>query len=155
MSDTKKTARDLLLDLGVGQYNATQSIPYMLIAPATTDPKAAQIIIMVRHLQELLFRMGATDVQNTGYLDAPTARALRQISGENWERMNWGANIAATLNAHKRGQRLTALAAMSAPMGGPVAIGGPLDFLPDVPGGLLTYGVVGYFLYRHFKGARR
>jgi hypothetical protein len=158
MTDTKKNARELLLALGVGHFNATQVIPYLLIAPATTDPKAPQIALLVRHLQQVLFNMGATDVANTGALDLPTARALRLIAGPNWERMTWGSNLQAVLAAAGRGQRLTP-APSSVPDAispstltpTPVAVSGPLDFLPDVPGGLLTYGVAAYLIYRHFR----
>jgi hypothetical protein len=155
MSDTKPTSRDLLLAIGIGQWNATGTIPYLMIAPATTDPKSPQVTEIVRHLQQILFRLGATDVADTGYLDQPTARALRTVAGPNWERMPWGANIKAVLAAVRRGQRLTGASAPVAPSGGgAVAVGGPLDFLPDVPGGLVTYGVVAFLLYRYLKHKR-
>ena len=155
MSATKKTSRELLLDIGMGQWNITGTIPYLMIAPATTDPKAPQVMEIVRHLQQVLFRMGATDVANTGYLDPSTARALRQLVGPNWERMTWGANISGVLAARSRGQRLSAASlAVPADDSMPVAVSGPLDFLPDVPGGLITYGVIGYLIYRHFTKKR-
>jgi len=154
MSLYQKNTRDLITALGIGQWNATMIIPYMMIAPATTDPKSAQIILLVQHLQQLLYQMGATDVANTGRLDPPTARALRQIVGPNWERTSWGGNIGAVLDAQAAGTRLTPAPSDDAPSPMPVAVGGPLDFLPDVPGGLVTYGVVGYLLYRHFTRGR-
>jgi len=156
MTDTKKSSRELLLAIGVGQFNATQIIPYMMVAPATTDPKSTQTILLVQHLQQLLFDLGATDVANTGYLDPPTARALRQLVGPNWERATWATNIQAVLSARARGQHLgpELRAPIDAPMPMPVAVGGPLDFLPDVPGGIVTYGVVAYLIYRHFTKAR-
>jgi hypothetical protein len=143
-------ARDLLGALGLGQYAANMIIPYMMIAPATTDPKASQIILLVEAIQKRLYAMGARDVALTGHLDPPTARALRQVAGQNWERMSWGANVQALLAAG--GRRLTARTSPTAPAAPsmPVAVAGPLDFLPDVPGGIVTYGVVGYLLYRHF-----
>jgi len=147
----KQTSRDLLNAIGMGQHNATQAIPYLMIAPATTDPKTPMVINMVRHIQQLLYQMGAIDVANTGYLDAPTAAALLQIAGPNWERMTWGSNIQAILGARDRGMSLSPPPAAATPMPMPVAVSGPLDFLPDVPGGIVTYGVVGYLLYRHFK----
>jgi hypothetical protein len=156
MTDTKKTSRELLLDIGMGKWNTTGTIPYLMIAPATTDPKSPQVMEIVRHLQQVLFGMGATDVANTGYLDPSTARALRQLVGPNWERMTWAANISGVLAARRRGQRLSAasLAVSVADDSVPVAVGGPLDFLPDVPGGLITYGVIGYLIYRHFQKKR-
>lgn len=152
---SKMTSRELLTAIGIGQWNATGTIPYLMIAPATTDPKAPQVMELVRHLQQVLFRMGASDVASTGYLDPSTARALRMVAGPNWERMTWGANIQAVLAAARSGQRLTAGSGPADTSGGgAVAVGGPLDFLPDVPGGILTYGVVGYLIYRHFAKAR-
>jgi hypothetical protein len=147
----KQTSRDLLSAIGMGQHNATQAIPYLMIAPATTDPKTPMVINMVRHLQQLLYQMGATDVANTGYLDAPTGAALLQIVGPNWERMTWGANIQALLGARDRGMNLSP-PPVAVPM--PVAVSDPLDFLPDVPGGIVTYGLAAYLLYRHFTKRR-
>jgi len=150
----KQTSRDLLSAIGMGQHNATQAIPYLMIAPATTDPKTPMVINMVRHVQQQLYQMGATDVANSGYLDAPTAAALLQIAGPDWERMSWAQNIQAVLGARDRGMSLSPPppARSAAPM--PAAVSGPLDFLPDVPGGIVTYGVAFYLLYRHFTKPR-
>lgn len=152
----KITSRDLLNAIGMGQHNATQAIPYLMIAPSVTDPKTPMVINMVRMVQQQLYQMGWTDVADSGYLDAPTAAALLEVVGPNWERMSWAQNIQAMLGARDRGMRPTAAAA--APVDAmPVAVSGPLDFLPDVPGGLITYGVVAFLLYRHFTkrgGAR-
>lgn len=149
---TKPTSRDLLKALGITDHNATTIIQYMMIAPATTDPKSPQIIMLVRALQRVLWDLGATDVQNTGALDPQTARALRMVAGDSWERMPWAGNVSAVLSARDIGMRLTpAPTDVVAPMAGvPVAVSGPLDFLPDVPGGLITYAVAGYLIYRHF-----
>lgn len=157
MTDTKQTSRELLLEIGVDQWNATQVIPYMMIAPATIDPKAAQSDVLVRAVQRVLYGLGATDVANTGYLDQPTARAMEDLVGPGWERMSWGANVSALLQARRAGRRIgAAFPAPSAPMGGvPLAVGGTLDFLPDVPGGAITYGVVAYLIYRMLKGKKR
>lgn len=150
---TKQNSRDLLTAIGMGQHNATQAIPYMMVAPAVTDPKTPMVINMVRLVQQQLYQMGASDVANTGYLDAPTAAALLRVTGPNWERMSWAQNIQAVLGARDRGMSLAApVVATTAPM--PMAVSGPLDFLPDVPGGLVTYGLVGYLLYRHFSKRR-
>lgn len=149
MSKTSPTARELLLALGVGQFNATQVIPYLFIAPATTDPKAGQIIILVQNLQQELNRQGA-GLQITGYLDEPTAGVLEQLVGPGWEQMSWFMNIDAVLKARGSGA-LQVAPAMDRGM--PMAVGGPLDFLPDVPGGLVTYAVAGYLLWRHFRKA--
>lgn len=152
MSQPRKNVRELLLGIGVGEFNATMIVPYMFISPATTDPKSAQTILLVEHLQKVLFAMGATYVPLSGRLDEPTARALLQVVGPNWERMTWAANVAAVLAAKESGMSLRAPPAIR---GAPVAVGGPLDFLPDVPGGMLTYAVGAFFLYRHFTRKAR
>ncbi len=159
MSATSKDVRELLTAIGVGHFNATAIVPFMFISPATTDPKAAQTLIIVGALQRTLFAMGATDVPLSGRLDAATAQALARVAGPDWERMTWAANVAAVVAAKEAGMSLRAPPAsqmgVGAGAGVPVAIGGPLDFLPDVPGGLVTYAVGAYLLYRHFtKGSR-
>jgi hypothetical protein len=152
MSKPSKNARELLTQIGIGHFNATMIMPYMFIAPATTDPKSAQTILMVQAIQRALFGLGAHDVPQSGRLDAPTARALAQVVGPNWERTTWAGNISAVLAARESG---LSIAPPEPEPGMPVAVGGPLDFLPDVPGGLITYAVGAYFLYRHFTRKAR
>jgi len=154
MTDTRQTSRQLLLGIGMGQFNATQTIPYLMMSPATIDPKAPASILLLRHMQRILFQMGAQDVADTGYLDTATADALRQIAGPNWERLTWGAVVSALLAARARGQMLARVEAAASPDGVPLAVSGPLDFLPDVPGGLVTYGVGAYLLYRLLRRRR-
>jgi hypothetical protein len=146
-----KSLRDLLTALGVGDFNATMIIPYMMISPATCDPKSAQIILLVQHVQRALYGLGATSVANTGYLDAQTAAALQDLVGPGWEGMPWATNVQAIIGAQETGMRFHK---GKAPSAVPVAVGGPLDFLPDVPGGIVTYGVAAYLLYRHFSKRR-
>ncbi len=150
-----KNARDLLTQLGIGHFNATMVMPYMFIAPATTDPKSAQTILMVSAIQRRLYALGATDVPQSGRLDVPTARALLAVVGPNWERTTWAGNISAVLSAHEAGVSLVDQAGPDVPEGMPVAVGGPLDFLPDVPGGIVTYAVGAYLLWRHFTRKAR
>lgn len=153
MTDTKQTSRELLTAIGVDEHNATQIIQYLMMSPAVIDPKTPPSILLLESLQRVLYQMGATDVVNSGFVDPPTARALRMITGPNWERQTWATNLSAVLRARDRGQRLDAVvAARSQAM--PLAVSGPLDFLPDVPGGLVTYGVVGYLVYRYLTKRR-
>lgn len=156
MMKPSTNVRELLTRLGIGGFNATMIIPYMFIAPATTDPKSAQTILLVQHLQQALYDLGATDVPQSGRLGRETAMALLQVAGPNWERMTWSGNVAAVLNAKEAGVTLDPSTGPDMPVddGAPVAVGGPLDFLPDVPGGLLTYAIGGYLLYRHFSKKR-
>ncbi len=145
-------ARQLLTALGIGQFNATMVVPYMMMAPRTTDPKSSPVILMVQHIQRTLYAMGATDVADSGRFDTATARALEAAVGQDWERMSWGSLIAELLRA--RDQRVDVSPPIAAPDGQPIAVGGTFDFLPDVPGGLVTYGVLAFLAYRHFTKKR-
>lgn len=148
----RTTSRQLLLDIGMSQVNATQTVPYLMLSPATIDPKAPLSMILVQHVQQLLSQLGAQDVAITGYLDQPTARALASVVGENWQRMTWAANLESLIRSWSDGFRFREMLPDIAGM--PVAVSGPLDFLPDVPGGLVTYAIAGYLLYRHFTKRR-
>ncbi|HMG58031.1 MAG TPA: hypothetical protein VK601_31235 [Kofleriaceae bacterium] len=140
--------RELLTGIGMGNFNATMAIPYMMISPSTTDPKSAQIILMVQHIQRSLFQLGYHDVPDSGELDLATANALLSVVGPNWNVQPWSASITAIIAARKHGHRAPRAGIVND--GVPMAVGGPLDFLPDVPGGIFTYGIGAYLLYRHF-----
>jgi hypothetical protein len=142
------TARTLLTDLGIGQFNATMVIQYMFVAPATTDPKSPPIILLVEKIQRALAQMGA-DVVITGALDLQTASYLSAVVGERWMTMPWSATVSAVVSARDNGLDLSPTVATVAVA--PAALSGPLDFLPDVPGGLVTYGIAAFFLYRYLK----
>ena len=146
MAKRNRNARELLKGIGVGDFNATMIIQYMFVAPATTDPRSSPIIIMVQHIQRALNAMGA-GIPVSGYLDKPTAAALYRVVGPNWERISWAQNITAIID----GADVDFSAAPELPLEPmPQAIGGPLDFLPDVPGGIFTYAAGAYLLWRHF-----
>ena len=151
MSATKPNSRELLIMLGIGSFNATGIVPYLMIAPAATDPKAGQIVILVQAIQKRLFQLGARDVPDSGQLDVPTAGAITQLLGENWLRIPWATIVQAVNDAVAYGRRLQPSTYSAVSDEQPVAVGGPLDFLPDVPGGLLTYAIGGYFLWRFLK----
>jgi hypothetical protein len=152
MSKASPTIREILAGIGMGQFNITMAIPLMMVSPATTDPKSNPVILTVQHIQAALYRMGATDVPMSGRLDRATAGALEQVAGPNWERMSWAANVRSIVGAQDSGARISPSSSVSAAAddGQPMAVGGPLDFLPDVPGGLFTYAAGAYLLYRHF-----
>lgn len=150
MAKPNRTGRDLLKGIGIGDFNATMIIQYLFVAPATTDPRSSPIIIMVEHIQRTLNEMGA-GIPISGYLDTPTAGALYNVVGPNWQKISWGQNIGAVLDGYEAGFSAAPVEAM-VPAPDPVppmAVGGPLDFLPDVPGGLLTYAIGGYLAYRY------
>lgn len=152
MAKKNRTGRELLTGIGIGNFNATMIIQYLFVAPATTDPRSSPIIIMVEHIQRLLNVMGA-GIPISGYLDTPTAAALNDVVGPGWERVSWGENIGGLLDAYESGYSAGdsgrgGMAVSLAPA--PQAMSGPLDFLPDVPGGFLTYAAGAYLAYRYF-----
>lgn len=145
-------ARALLRSIGIGQFNATMVIQYLFIAPATTDPKSAPIILLVQHLQKILVQLGA-NIQLTGYLDAPTANAIERIAGPGWEQRPWADTIQAILRARELGVTWRE-DPPPPPNYGPSGMQLGFVSLPDVPGGILTYGalaVVGYHLWKKRK----
>lgn len=144
-------ARELLTKIGIGQFNATMVIPYLWIAPATTDPKSPQIILMVQKIQRQLNQLGA-NIAETGYLDLPTASALSLVVGDRWMTSPWSWTIQAVLSAKASGLSIAPAPIVSSSAPGPESMGA--FGLPDVPGGLVTYGVAAFLLYRHFKKKR-
>jgi hypothetical protein len=135
-------ARELLLGLGMGNYNATIAIQYMFIAPAATDPAMPSIILMTKHVQ-LGLRAAGAPVAVTGQIDDATARALITLVGPDWNQVTWYELFRATTEA-KRQRTL-------AERGGDLEMGFVPD-LPEVPGGILTWAAaavaVWYFLLR-------
>lgn len=154
-SGNHPTVRDQLAAIGMGQFNITMCVPYMMISPATSDPKANQTILILQHIQRALYALGATDVPESGRLDPATVSALQSVVGPGWEGMPWSSSVKAIIHANQQGMGLSPMAPdMEVPPEVPVAVGGPLDFLPDIPGGIFTYALGGYLLYRHFVRKR-
>lgn len=148
MFDKGNSARGLLLALGMGDYNATMVISYLFMAPAQTDPQMAQIILLTEHLQRAMKRMGAP-LPVTGSIDASWAPYFKAVAGSNWPDLPWAEIARHVLEAKARGKKL-------APQGITITVergglDGVLDSLPKVPGGLLTYAVGGYLIWRHMK----
>lgn len=136
-------ARQLLLSLGMGQYNATIAIQYMFIAPAATDPAMPSIILMTKHLQLGLRAAGASNIAVSGQIDDPTAAALIELVGPDWNQVVWYELFRATSEAKKR-RSLEQRA-------GDLDLGVVPD-APSVPGGMLTWAAAAvaawYFLLR-------
>lgn len=149
----QRTSRELALAIGIGGFNASSVVQTMMQSPATTDPKMPPVILLVRHLQKALFELGATDVANTGYIDTATYNALAQLLGPSWMRMSWAENVGAVVDAKATHTQLSP-EMQPADDGVPVATSGVLDFLPDVPGGMLTYAIGAYLLYRAMRKKR-
>ena len=93
-------ARNLLLSLGVGNYNATIMIQYMFLAPSATDPAMPSIILMTKHLQAGLRAAGAI-VPLDGEIDDTTARALTVLVGPEWNHVTWYGLFEAVRNAKR------------------------------------------------------
>lgn len=150
-----ESIRGLLLALGIGDFNATGIITFMFWSPRSTDPGMPAIIMLTQALQKTLVKMGA-NIAVTGILDDPTAACLDQVSGPEWLSDSWYEVVRDVLKAKKRGFRF---AAVVPEQGATVGMGGlgPLDFLPDVPGGILTYAAAGvaawYFLIKKKRSA--
>jgi len=153
MPPLRHEARALLLGIGVGDFNATMIIPYLFIAPSTTDPGMNQIILLTKHVQKALVAMGAPGVRVTGKLDNATGAAITQLSGPGWLTRPWYQLVSDVIKGNEQGfvfrddsQPDTAMVATSG-----------FD-IPDVPGGALTYGVgaaILYYFLIHKKKARK
>ncbi len=104
-------------------------------------------MMMVRQIQRKLYAMGSR-VADSGFLDRTTADNLETLIGPGWLNGSW-AQVVAGVNAAKKARiKLTPTAPAPEDMGPPAVGFLPLfDFLPDVPGGLLTYAVGAGALY--------
>lgn len=154
MNTDTNNVRGLLNQLGVGHHNATMMIQDMFIAPATSDPKSPQIILIVCRIQKVLRDMGAT-VPVSGQIDQQTSFYLETLLGHGYLNLPWMQVVSGVLDAKDGGVSLATPQPVPSQSG--QAMSGVFDtpsFLPTVPGGLVTYGVVGYFLYRHFMKKR-
>ncbi len=153
---TERNVRDLLTELGIGQFNATMIIQYMMIGPFTTDPKSPMIMLLVQHIQRALIGMGAP-VRESGALDRQTADALTELLGRDWINGDWSDVVIGVLAAKRSGyrfQRTAKAAPVSLRMPAP-SLAGAFDFLPDVPGGILTYAAGAALLWHVMKKKRK
>ena len=154
MTYDQNNVRSLLEKLGVGHFNATMMIEDSFIAPATSDPNSPQIILMVRALQKKL------GVPISGVLDDATADALAARVGPGWMSLSWGDNIATVLAQQAKipPYSVTAQRMLRPTPPDPnlmSSLEGVFDFLPDLPGGVIAYGVIGYLAYRYLQKRRK
>lgn len=159
---TEHSVRNLLLALGISQLQADGVIQNMYQSPAVTDPKSPHIMLVVSAIQDSLNASGYQLVR-TGYLDVPTALVMDEVVGPGWERLTWARNVAGVV-ARRRypgmgaGDRTRAATQVTdvtfAGSDGIPGLSGMPFGLPDVPGGVITYAVAGFFLYKHFKKGR-
>ena len=139
-------ARNMLLALGVGHYNATIMIQYMFLSPSATDPAMPSIMLMTKHLQAGLRAAGAR-VPLSGVIDAATAKALIRLVGPEWNHVTWYGLFEAVTYAKR--ERTLEKRTKDLPLDGV----GIVD-LPAIPGGMLTWaaaGVAAYLLLRKKK----
>lgn len=101
----QNTARALLLRLGMHDFNATGTIPYLFMAPAQVDADMAAIILMVEAMQKTMNQMGAR-LAVTGDLDVPTVLQLKKLVGPDWLSMKWFEIVRKVLRAKDTGVRL-------------------------------------------------
>lgn len=137
-------ARNMLLALGVGHYNATIMIQYMFLSPSATDPAMPSIMLMTKHLQAGLRAAGAR-VPLSGVIDDLTAKALIRLVGPDWNHVTWFGLFEAVTYAKR--ERTLEKRTKDVPLG--------MIDLPDVPGGNLTWAAAGaallYFLFLRKK----
>jgi len=153
----ERTVRNLLLALGIGEYQAQMITPNMFQAPATTDPKSPHIMMVVQAIQQKLIAAGY-QISPTSYLDSPTAAALDDAVGSGWESSPWSnviTQVLATTNTPgdysaadndrlPAKQENVAFSDIASDLG-----------LPAVPGGIITYGIGAYLLYRWLSKGKR
>jgi hypothetical protein len=144
-----KTSRDLLIELGITRFNATMLIETMMMPPATTAAASAPVMMLIGQIQYALNTMGANPpLRSTGLIDDETNYYVSQLCGPKWLGLPWYEVVKAVLAAKREGKRFPK-------RGGAVAANsmGLFD-LPDVPGGMVTYALGAYALYRVLKKKR-
>jgi hypothetical protein len=159
MNGTEKTSRNLLLALGVPDFQATLVIPTLYHSPGVTDPNMAGVSVVVSRIQDVLNTAGY-NLPLSGQVDAPTSAALVQICGPYYLNMTWADVIAAVLDYVKNGS------AYAASDNARAAAQSPDVTLSDVPtigslssnASLAVYAGVGILAYlwwsKRKKGAR-
>jgi len=88
MAKPTSDLRDMLLDAGVGQFNAILSIPFMNMLPGTTDPYAQGVMQLVRGLQRMLNARGGRLIEDGG-MGEKTVVALAFYAGPRWQDKSW------------------------------------------------------------------
>jgi len=152
MQHDEHNTRRILLDLGIGDFNATMILPYMFMGPAQTDPAMAQVRLITKAMQRHMVTMGATWIKPTGSIDVETAHCFHALVGPHWNQITWQELASALVIAKANGKKFKRTFSAD----GVVELSGLglLPSPPNVPGGIITYGVVAYLLFRHFKKGR-
>lgn len=142
--------RTLLGAIGVGPVQSTLIIRSMWIAPATTDLDSAAVIMLVQALQRHLIAMGAP-LEINGELDLPTARAIEECVGAEWQSVPWAQIVQLLVKAREAGYQIQGPAPAPGPYEVPMGI---IPELPAMPGGLFGWAVLGAAAFYFFRGRR-
>lgn len=154
MPRVQHNTRALLLALGMPDFNAGMCLIVMMQAPSTTDPDMPPVILITRQIQLALNQMGA-GIPVSGQLDQDTDDFLRPLCGDGYLARPWYSICEAVISAMNRGTNLSRAQMDNGAMEQAVAgFDGPLG-LPEIPGGIFTYAVAGYLLYKHLKKGKR
>lgn len=155
-----RDVRGMLTQLGLGQWTINGIIPSVFMAAGTTDPASPPIGALVSAIQK------KCGIPQTGMIDDGTAYVLTNDVGiPNWERSAWFDIVRAVLSYNRAVPNYRAPSSadgigyyVSKDSKLETALGDYLDApfgLPDVPGGLLTYAIGGYFLYKWFTNRKK
>jgi len=102
--DDSRTIGDQLRRLGLNQIESQMAVPYMWIAPGTSDPYSPVVISIVSGLQAGLAKLGVT-TRGDGYIDPPTSAGLVSVSGPRWKTKAWTRLYGEMIEAVGAGRR--------------------------------------------------
>jgi len=141
----------LLRATGVDDYTAQMLVPFMFMAPATTDLDMPSVIEIVRSIQRSLNAIGAT-LDESGELDVQTAALIQQVTGPGWKSVPWYQILEKIVHHADLGGTVTPVTARAA-MGYAGSMG---DFaLPAMPGGIWGWAALGGLAYYYFGRKKR
>lgn len=146
MSAADNNVRHQLLELGIGDFNATLIVPTMFYGPAQSDPGLTPVKVLVRALQRTMREMGATWVVSSGELDAASATCLKAVAGPRWGEMPWYELTQKLLDAKRAGKRFEALGAARG-----VALAGFQDGVVTSIGSVVGAAIGGLIVYHLMK----
>ena len=144
----QETIREMLLAAGVGEFNATLSIPYMFFLPRTCDPYAQGVMQIVQGLQNLCNQRGA-QLAIDGWMGQDTQRAVARYAGKNWRDKTWVQLYGDVLNGRARA------AGARAPAPREVAESGLGGIVSDITTSPLAWIAAGAAVFHFFGGSLR
>lgn len=145
--------RSMLSAAGVGDFNATMSIPYMYFLPRSCDPNVQGVMQLVEGLQNLLNAKGAHLTVN-GWMGAETAAAVRRFGGATWRDKTWLQLYGDVMRGRVARGQTQVPAAQSQPVAAST-MGGLVDDLTMSPLAWLAGGAAAYYFLRGGAGRPR